>query len=181
MGHQIIKQPDGRLAVFSGFTDTFVLMDATPTEVVDWFGESAAEAERERTRTVLGHVLADNPRAAYFQFARTWEEACQLNQDHGGDLTYTEGQTDRPRATLDLEAFRKAVEEQRPMIFQNAAHTQYKVTIPCPECQQTTRWVEEEKGRLFRMQPCGHEVYGKAGQIVVDDNGYLRVQEDPGA
>ena len=51
MGHQILKQPDGRLAVFSSFTDT--------------------------------------SRAAYFQFAHTWEEACQLNQGHGGDLTYT--------------------------------------------------------------------------------------------
>lgn len=89
MGHQILKQPDGRLAVFSSFTDTFVLMDADPDEIVDWFAEQAAETERERTRTVLGHVLADNPRAAYFQFAHTWEEACQLNQDHGGDLTYT--------------------------------------------------------------------------------------------
>lgn len=88
MGNQIIKQPDGRLAVFSSFTDTFVLMDATPDEVVEWFGERAAEAERDRTRAVLSHVLADNPRAAYFQFARTWEEACQMNQEHGGDLTY---------------------------------------------------------------------------------------------
>ncbi|NUS82767.1 MAG: hypothetical protein HOY75_08435 [Streptomyces sp.] len=91
MGNQIIKQPDGLLAVFSTFTDTFVLMDATPDEIVYWFGERAAEAERRRTQTVLDHVLADNPRAAYFQFAHTWEEACQTNQEHGGDLTYTDG------------------------------------------------------------------------------------------
>ena len=89
MGHQILKQPDGRLAVFSSFTDTFVVMDATPDEIVDWFAEQAAERERERTQAALHHVLADNPRAAYFQFAHTWEEACQLNQGHGGDLTYT--------------------------------------------------------------------------------------------
>lgn len=90
MGHQIIKQPDGRLAVLSSFTDTFVLMDATPDEIVDWFAEQAAARERERTRSVLAHVLADNPRAAYFQFAHTWDEACQLNQEHGGDLIYGE-------------------------------------------------------------------------------------------
>lgn len=88
MGHQILKQPDGRLAVFSSFTDTFVLMDATEGEVVDWFAERAAERERERTRAVLGHVFAGNPRAAYFQFTLTWEEAVQTNQKRGGDLTY---------------------------------------------------------------------------------------------
>lgn len=98
MGHQIIKQPDGRLAVLSSFTDTFVLMDATPDEVVEWFGQRAAEAEQDRTRTILGHVLADNPRAAYFQFARSWEEACQLNQDHGGDLIYTDHHHEDPDA-----------------------------------------------------------------------------------
>lgn len=90
MGHQILKQPDGRLAVFSSFTDTFVLMDATEGEVVDWFAEQAAERERERTRAVLGHVLANNPQAAYFQFTLTWEEAVQTNQKHGGDLTFIE-------------------------------------------------------------------------------------------
>lgn len=90
MGQQIIKQPDGRLAVFCGSTDTFILMDATPGEIIEWRVEQAAEAERARTRRELGHVLADDPRAAYFQFARTWEEAVQTNQEHGGDLTYTE-------------------------------------------------------------------------------------------
>ena len=90
MGQQIIKQPNGLLSVFSSFTDTFVVMDATPDEVVEWFVEREAEAERRRVRTVLAHVLADNPRAAYFQFAHTWDEACYLNQERGGDLTDAE-------------------------------------------------------------------------------------------
>jgi hypothetical protein len=89
MGQQIIKQPDGRLAVFSSESDTFILMDATPAEIIQWRAEQAAEAERKRTRRELGHVLSDNPRAAYFQFARTWQQAVQTNQEHGGDLTYT--------------------------------------------------------------------------------------------
>jgi hypothetical protein len=86
MGQQIIKQPDGRLAVFSSITDTFIVTDATPDEIVEWRAEQAAEAERERTRRELRHVLADDPRSAYFQFARTWEEASRLNREHGGDL-----------------------------------------------------------------------------------------------
>jgi len=78
---------------------------------------------------------------------------------------------------LDLDAFRAAMKEQRSEIFQNAAYTQYKVAFPCPECQQATRWVEERAGKMFRMQPCGHEVLGSARQIVVDDAGYLRVKD----
>ncbi|MEV8248047.1 hypothetical protein AB0R01_30390 [Streptomyces rochei] len=99
MGHQIIKQPDGRLAVFSSFTDTFVVMDATPDEIVKWFGDRAAESERDRTRTVLNHVLADNPRAAYAQFAHTWDEARRLNEDHGGDLHYVPPVKPAPKPT----------------------------------------------------------------------------------
>lgn len=87
MGQQIIKQPDGRLAVFSSVTDTFIVVDATPEEIVEWRAEEAAEAARERTRTELGHVLADQSRAAYFQFTLTWDEAAESDREHGGDLT----------------------------------------------------------------------------------------------
>jgi hypothetical protein len=30
VGQQIIKQPDGRLAVFSSIVDAFIVVDATP-------------------------------------------------------------------------------------------------------------------------------------------------------
>ncbi|MFB7359647.1 hypothetical protein [Streptomyces gardneri] len=86
MSQQIMKQPDGLLAVFSSVTDTFVVVDATPEELVEWRAQQAAEAAREQTRRELQHVLADNPRGAYFQSARSWEEASALNRAHGGDL-----------------------------------------------------------------------------------------------
>jgi predicted RNA-binding Zn-ribbon protein involved in translation (DUF1610 family) len=88
-------------------------------------------------------------------------------------------------ARLNLDQFHDAVKNQNAMIFQNAAHTQYGVTVPCPQCGQITSWVEGQmNGRdanLYRMQPCGHEVLSDARQIVVDGNGYLRVQETPEA
>lgn len=86
MGQQIIKQPDGKLAVFSSITDTFIVVDATPEEILDWRAEEAAQAARERTKRELDHVLTGNPRAAYFQFAMTWEEASRMDREHGGDL-----------------------------------------------------------------------------------------------
>ena len=88
-------------------------------------------------------------------------------------------------ARLILAQFDAAVKDQNAMIFQNAAHTQYGVAIPCPECGETTQWVEGQDRNLdcnvYRMQPCGHEVLSDARQIVVDDSGYLRATEDTDA
>lgn len=94
MGQQVIKQPDGRLAVFSSITDTFIVVDATPEEIIEWRAEDAAERARERTRIELDKVLSGDARAAYFQFALTWEEASEMNRDHGGDLG-TAGEVER--------------------------------------------------------------------------------------
>ncbi|MCZ4510419.1 hypothetical protein O3Q52_19945 [Streptomyces sp. ActVer] len=86
MGQQIIQQPDGKLVVFSSVTDTFIVVDATPEELVEWRAEEAAERAREQTRRELDRVLAGDSRAAYFQFALTWEEASAKDREHEGDL-----------------------------------------------------------------------------------------------
>jgi adenylate kinase len=86
MGQQIIKQPDGLLAVFSSIVDAFIVVDATPEEILDWRAEEAAAKERERTQRELDAVLADDPRKVYYQFAKTWEEAAEMDREHGGDL-----------------------------------------------------------------------------------------------
>ena len=60
MGHQIVKQPDGRLAIFSDGTNTggWVVYDATPDEVVEWFAERAAQGARDTYRREVARVLA---------------------------------------------------------------------------------------------------------------------------
>lgn len=80
MGQQIIKQPDGRLAVFSSVVDAFIVVDATPEEILDWRAEQAAEDARRATQRELDAVLADDPRRVYFQFVRTWEEASEMDR-----------------------------------------------------------------------------------------------------
>jgi hypothetical protein len=57
MGQQIIRQPDGKLAVFSSVVDAFVVVDATPEEIIEWRAQEAAEQARERTRAELARVL----------------------------------------------------------------------------------------------------------------------------
>jgi len=85
VGQQIIKQPDGKLAVFSSIVDAFIVVDATPEEILDWRAEEAAAKERERTQRELDAVLADDPRRVYFQFTRTWEEASEMDRENGGE------------------------------------------------------------------------------------------------
>jgi len=83
MGHQIIRQPDGKLAVFSSIVDAWILMDATPADLEDYYAEKAAEDARQRTRKVLEHVLAGEPRKAYYQFAMTFDEANDKSRETG--------------------------------------------------------------------------------------------------
>lgn len=79
MGQQIIKQPDGRLAVFSMNIDRFVARDMTADELIDWRVSLAAEHERQRTCEEIGRVLTPGERLPYFQFTISWERAVELD------------------------------------------------------------------------------------------------------
>lgn len=35
---------------------------------------------------LLGHVAGDRPEEAYYQFTLTWEEALEVDHDHGGSV-----------------------------------------------------------------------------------------------
>lgn len=85
MGKQIIKQPDGRFAIFSSGTDTIHMYDATAEEIVEYFVERAAVDTRREVLRIMEHVEGDEPRRAYFQFTKTWDEALAYDQEHGGE------------------------------------------------------------------------------------------------
>jgi hypothetical protein len=79
VSEQIIRQPDGRLAVFSSVVEAFVVVDATPDELIDYRAEEAALKARERTRAEIEKVLSGETRP-YHQFTLTWEEAEQMDR-----------------------------------------------------------------------------------------------------
>ncbi|WP_330328216.1 hypothetical protein [Streptomyces pseudovenezuelae] len=89
MGQQIIRQPDGRLAVFSTVVDAFIVVDATPEEILDWRAEEAAKEARRTTQRQLDHVLSGEPERSYFQFTMTWEEASQLDRENSNEEAET--------------------------------------------------------------------------------------------
>ena len=84
MGYQVIRQPDGLLAIFSSYTDTWVVYDADPGEVVDYFAERAAKNARRDAERIVEHVMNGRAREAYYQFAMTFEEANAESGEHGG-------------------------------------------------------------------------------------------------
>lgn len=82
MGRQIIKQPNGKYAVLSSVVDDFVIIDATPEEIIDAW----ATEERERLRKRVGEIIGQLEVGAkpYHQFTMTFEEACAAVQaEHG--------------------------------------------------------------------------------------------------
>lgn len=85
MGQQIIRQPDGKLAVFSSVTDTFVVVDATPEEIIEWRAEAGAEEARERTRAELARVLDEGNARPYYQFTLSWDEAAEMDRKNNSE------------------------------------------------------------------------------------------------
>lgn len=77
MGHQIIKQPDGKLAVFSSVVDDWIIAGATREELGDYYAEDAARKARESALQACDAVLDGEPRAVYYQFTMSYEEACE--------------------------------------------------------------------------------------------------------
>ncbi len=85
MGSQIIRQPDGRFALYSTNTDTIAIWDASAEEIVEHFAALAAEDARVAAWAKLDHIRAGRPREAYHQFTMTWGEALLADREHGGE------------------------------------------------------------------------------------------------
>lgn len=83
MADQIIKQPDGLLAVFSNFSDSWRAWDATPEELIQFYVDEAVAETRERIMRLLA-LIEENPRRAYYQFTMTFAEANEKSVAHDG-------------------------------------------------------------------------------------------------
>ncbi|MBZ5660029.1 MAG: hypothetical protein LAO08_06440 [Acidobacteriia bacterium] len=73
MGRQIIQQPDGKFAVWSSNSDSFLMIDATKQEIVDEFAEEARRDAVEHVEQIFTKLA--NGIKPYYQFTLTWEEA----------------------------------------------------------------------------------------------------------
>jgi len=80
MGRQIIRQPDGRYALFSTGTDRWVAWDLTREQYIDRRAEEAAREARADAARLLDDTDAGLVYAEY-----TFEEANAESVEHGGE------------------------------------------------------------------------------------------------
>ncbi len=71
--HQIIKQPDGKLAVWSTVVDDFVRFDASVDEIIEWEVETARKDIERRLYDIAAAL--DRGEKPYFRSTMTWDEA----------------------------------------------------------------------------------------------------------
>jgi hypothetical protein len=95
MGHQVIRQPDGKLAVFSSGTDSWIVTNATAEDLGNYYAARAAEDARRSALETAAHVLAGEARRVYCQFVLPFEEANRESREHGGDW-WQDGEWQRP-------------------------------------------------------------------------------------
>lgn len=75
MSHQIIKQPDGRYAIWSTIVDNFIVTNADRKQVIDYFVNREKEDLINRLNKDLNLIDANKSEKVYYQFALTYEEA----------------------------------------------------------------------------------------------------------
>lgn len=91
MGRALIRQPDGRYALFSSGTDRWIAWDLTREQYIERRVEEAAREAREDATRLLDDVDAGLVYAGY-----TFEEANAVSVGRGGEdlsakLATTEG------------------------------------------------------------------------------------------
>lgn len=81
MARQIIKQPNGKFAIWSTIVDNFIMTDATPEEYIEF----RIKEETERIKREIPEIinkLNNNIKVGYFD--QTWESALErIRKVHG--------------------------------------------------------------------------------------------------
>ncbi len=84
MGHQYIKQPNGKFAIWSSIVTDFTAFDCTQDEIIQMEIEDEIKDLTKRIREKLEKV--DRGESAYHQFTKTWKEALETrDEEHGKD------------------------------------------------------------------------------------------------
>jgi len=83
MSRQIIKQPNSKYAVYSSICDSFILLDATKEQVLNWRANEAAEDARESCKKIFDKI--ESGKNPYYQFALSWQEAAKTHNENCED------------------------------------------------------------------------------------------------
>jgi hypothetical protein len=87
VGTQIVCQPNGKYAVWSSVVDDFVLLDATPEDIIDDWSATEVQRITEHVCNIVA-ALARNEKP-YYQFTRSFEECVKIIRQRRGDNAET--------------------------------------------------------------------------------------------
>lgn len=82
MGHQIIKQPNGLYCLFSSVVDAFILLDATPQDIIDEWVNDYREQVTEKVKRIVSELETGGK--PYHQFTMSFAEAVDSTIEHCG-------------------------------------------------------------------------------------------------
>lgn len=83
MSWQIIKQPNGKYALWSSVVDNFVMYDATEQDIIDEFVDRERERVQRNVQEILDKIKAGEK--AYYQFTMSFDEAIETIRERHGD------------------------------------------------------------------------------------------------
>ena len=83
MARQIVKQPDGRYAVWSSIVDDFVLVDSTKEGLIRFALREIEQDIRESTDEVIAKL--DAGKKPYHQFTCSFDDCLRLIRETHGD------------------------------------------------------------------------------------------------
>lgn len=75
---QIIKQPNGKYALWSGVVDNFTALDCSPQDITDTYIEEETKRITKNVNDIIGKL--EQGEAAYYQFTNSWEECLTIIQ-----------------------------------------------------------------------------------------------------
>jgi len=79
MANQIVKQPNGKYAIWSTIVDDFTVIDATPEEIINIWADDARQRIDEKVRSIVNQLnVGGRP---YHQFTMTFSECVALAHD----------------------------------------------------------------------------------------------------
>jgi len=79
MAQQIVKQPDGKYAVWSTVVDDFVVSDATKGEIIGRYVGEEVTRIIQRVDEIIDEL--DKGGKPYYQFTKTYDELIELRND----------------------------------------------------------------------------------------------------
>ena len=107
MPAQVVRQPDGRYAVWSSVTDDFVAVNLEAADVIEATAQSAAEEVRQEMTRIIG--VLEKGGKPYFQFTKTFEECVETTLANHGN-----GTASLRELGIDKQHHDKQTQEEQP-------------------------------------------------------------------